>query len=62
VVDALRPFGVRHVDLPCTPERVWRALRDAEAGHPADLWREPPAVFADLPVREGGEAAEGGEI
>ena len=53
VVDALRPFGVRHVDLPCTPERVWRALRDAEAGHPADLWREPPAVFADLPVRAG---------
>ena len=31
VCDALAPFGVRHVDLPATPERVWRALRDAEA-------------------------------
>jgi carbon-monoxide dehydrogenase large subunit len=63
VVDALRPFGVRHVDLPCTPERVWRAVQDARAGKPADLWREPPAVFATLPVRrpDGGEAA-GGEI
>ena len=62
VVDALRPLGVRHVDLPCTPERVWRAIRDARAGHPADPWREPPAVFADLPVREGGEGAGGAEI
>jgi carbon-monoxide dehydrogenase large subunit len=63
VVDALRQFGVRHVDLPCTPERVWRALRDAESGELADPWREPPAVFATLPVRAplDGPAA-GGEI
>jgi carbon-monoxide dehydrogenase large subunit len=26
VVDALRPFGVRHLDMPLRPERVWRAL------------------------------------
>jgi carbon-monoxide dehydrogenase large subunit len=60
VVDALSPLGVRHVDLPCTPERVWRAVRDARAGAPADLWREPPAVFATLPVQgETDGAAEG---
>lgn len=29
VVDALRPYGVRHVDMPLTAERVWRAIRDA---------------------------------
>ena len=29
VCDALTHLGVRHVDLPCTPERVWRALRTA---------------------------------
>lgn len=29
VVDALRPYGVRHVDMPLTPERVWRAVQDA---------------------------------
>ncbi|MBW8486980.1 xanthine dehydrogenase family protein molybdopterin-binding subunit [Actinomadura parmotrematis] len=34
VVDALRPFGVTDVPMPCTPERVWRALRgDQGAGH-----------------------------
>lgn len=27
VVDALAPFGVRHLDMPLTPERVWRAVR-----------------------------------
>jgi carbon-monoxide dehydrogenase large subunit len=29
VVDALSHLGVRHIDLPITSERVWRALRDA---------------------------------
>jgi carbon-monoxide dehydrogenase large subunit len=27
VVDALRHLGVRHLDMPCTPERVWSALQ-----------------------------------
>ena len=27
VVDALSPLGVHHVDMPCTPERVWRAIK-----------------------------------
>jgi carbon-monoxide dehydrogenase large subunit len=26
VVDALAPFGVRHLDMPTTPERIWRAM------------------------------------
>jgi aerobic carbon-monoxide dehydrogenase large subunit len=32
VVDALRPYGVSDIAMPCTPERVWRAIRDASAG------------------------------
>ncbi|WP_432987679.1 xanthine dehydrogenase family protein molybdopterin-binding subunit [Dactylosporangium sp. CA-233914] len=27
IVDALRPFGVHDVPMPCTPERVWRAAK-----------------------------------
>jgi len=27
VVDALAPVGVTHVDMPATPEKLWRALR-----------------------------------
>src|SRR2546425_8560282 len=26
VIDALSPLGVRHLDLPLTPEKVWRAI------------------------------------
>jgi carbon-monoxide dehydrogenase large subunit len=27
ICDALEPYGVRHVDMPCTPSRVWDAMR-----------------------------------
>ena len=26
VLDALAPFGVKHLDLPFTPEKIWRAI------------------------------------
>ena len=32
VVDALRDFGVTHIDMPTTPEKIWRAIRGAKAG------------------------------
>ena len=28
VVDALAPFGVEHVDMPVTPEKIWRILEE----------------------------------
>ncbi len=28
VIDALAEFGVTHIDMPATPEKIWRALRD----------------------------------
>ncbi|WP_406675544.1 molybdopterin cofactor-binding domain-containing protein [Nonomuraea sp. N2-4H] len=28
VVDALRPYGINDVQMPCTPERIWRALQE----------------------------------
>ena len=28
VVDALAPFGIRHLDMPLTPERVWKAIQN----------------------------------
>ncbi|MGI8523038.1 MAG: xanthine dehydrogenase family protein molybdopterin-binding subunit [Nocardioides sp.] len=41
VVDALSHLGIRHIDLPCTPEKVWRAIQSGGG----DPWREPPAAF-----------------
>ncbi|MET0578181.1 MAG: molybdopterin cofactor-binding domain-containing protein, partial [Ilumatobacteraceae bacterium] len=48
VIDALAHLGVRHIDLPCTPERVWRAIDAARTGTLADPWRDPPTIFATL--------------
>jgi carbon-monoxide dehydrogenase large subunit len=31
IVDALRPLGVNDVQMPCTPERVWKAIQSAGA-------------------------------
>jgi len=31
VIDALSPLGVQHLDMPITRDKVWRAIRDAEA-------------------------------
>jgi carbon-monoxide dehydrogenase large subunit len=31
VIDALSPLGVRHIDMPLSRDKVWRAIRDAEA-------------------------------
>jgi carbon-monoxide dehydrogenase large subunit len=32
IVDAVRPYGVNDIQMPCTPERVWRAINEAGAG------------------------------
>jgi carbon-monoxide dehydrogenase large subunit len=53
VVDALSHLGVRHIDLPCTAERVWLAAN----GHGPDQWREPPDVF-EPPEGEDDEEPE----
>ena len=60
VVDALSHLGVRHLDMPCTPERVWRALGQAARGELPDPWHEPPAAFEHLgvPDEDIGEAAD----
>jgi len=33
VVDALSEYGVRHVEMPATPERIWRAIHEAQASN-----------------------------
>jgi carbon-monoxide dehydrogenase large subunit len=33
VCDALSPLGVRHIDMPLKPERVWTAIRNAQSPH-----------------------------
>ncbi|MBK1785348.1 xanthine dehydrogenase family protein molybdopterin-binding subunit [Prauserella cavernicola] len=54
VVDALKHLGVRHLDIPLTPQRVWRAVEQARTGQLPSPWQEPPAAFDTLPIRADG--------
>lgn len=60
VIDALSHLDIRHIDLPCTPERVWAAIEAARRGEPQVLWHEPPAAFDALPRRGRAPTEEGG--
>jgi carbon-monoxide dehydrogenase large subunit len=44
IVDALSVYGIRHIDTPCTPLKVWQAIKAAER-KPVENFRRP---------REGG--------
>jgi aerobic carbon-monoxide dehydrogenase large subunit len=63
VVDALRPFGVNDVRMPCTPERVWKAIHshdDAESGGaPTEGAAAPHFDEADTADRTDGTGQEG---
>jgi carbon-monoxide dehydrogenase large subunit len=61
VIDALSHLGVRHIDMPCTPERVWRAIeaaRNDEVAGGRPLWQDPPTVFDTLPAAGAGRRPE----
>jgi carbon-monoxide dehydrogenase large subunit len=33
ILDALAPLGIDHIDMPATPERIWRAIHAARQSH-----------------------------
>ena len=42
VIDAVSPYGVEHVDLPLTPERVWAACAAGRGSRRLDERTSPP--------------------
>ena len=36
VIDALQPFGIKHLDMPLSPPRLWQAMNDAAPAKAAD--------------------------
>ena len=47
IVDALRPLGIQDVIMPCTPERVWRAIQDARGAEQASAAEQHAARQSD---------------
>ncbi len=35
VIDALSEYGIRHLEMPMTPSRIWQAIQDAKTKQPA---------------------------
>jgi carbon-monoxide dehydrogenase large subunit len=68
IVDAVRPFGIDDIPMPCTPERVWRAIQQARGGPAASAAEQHAARQSDqtqgnspqATAGEGGAAQTGG--
>ena len=63
IVDAVRHFGVNDILMPCTPERVWRAINDraAEAADPTEESAMPHFAEGRL-NQDAGETGEGADL
>ncbi len=58
IVDALRPFGIGDVTMPCTPERVWRAIQTAQGGEQASAAELHEARQSDQTQGHGPQAVQ----
>ncbi|MGP7996023.1 MAG: xanthine dehydrogenase family protein molybdopterin-binding subunit [Streptosporangiaceae bacterium] len=66
IVDAVRPLGIRDIVMPCTPERVWRAIktaRDSGAGTQVTGDSQTPAhgTIGHISGEDAAEAHGGAE-
>jgi carbon-monoxide dehydrogenase large subunit len=50
IVDALAEYGIRHIDMPVTPEKVWQAIREAKANAPAPASPAPASPTHAVPA------------
>ncbi len=49
VLDALAPLGIKEIDMPLRPEKIWRLIQAAQNGRLDQSERTPPPVFTDAP-------------
>jgi carbon-monoxide dehydrogenase large subunit len=67
VVDALRPWGINDVQMPCTPERVWRAVTQGAEKSDRDpggtvSWGGASTSSSDGSGAAGSSAGEGDQL
>jgi aerobic carbon-monoxide dehydrogenase large subunit len=56
IVDALSPWGVDDIEMPATPQRVWRAIQEGESARSS---RDLPTGTPDVELEGGGRLAYG---
>jgi len=62
VVDALRPWGITDVQMPCTPERVWRAITQGAEKSERDPGGTVAWGGASTSSSDGSSASEGDQL
>jgi aerobic carbon-monoxide dehydrogenase large subunit len=60
IIDALRPYGVTDVTMPCTPERVWRALQTAQGKQTGSAAEQHAARQSDQTQGNSPQGSDGG--
>jgi carbon-monoxide dehydrogenase large subunit len=53
-LDALAPLGIRTLDMPLKPERIWAKIAAARAGNPPEADPTAPAIFSALKANQEG--------
>jgi aerobic carbon-monoxide dehydrogenase large subunit len=61
IIDALRPYGVNDVTMPCTPERVWRAIQTGQGKQTGSAAEQHAARQSDQTQGNSPQGRDGGE-
>ncbi len=55
VVDALSPMGIRHIDMPASPMRVWKAIQNAQGLQSGDRTSDASLGASEASITQGGD-------
>jgi carbon-monoxide dehydrogenase large subunit len=58
IIDALSPFGVKHIDMPALPMRVWNAIQDAQGNGAASGEYDAALGSREADVRQEGRSSQ----
>ncbi|MBA3474047.1 MAG: molybdopterin-dependent oxidoreductase [Rubrobacter sp.] len=58
IVDALSPYGVKHIDMPALPMRVWNAIQDAQGNGAASGEYDAAFGSREADVRQEGRSED----
>jgi len=56
VVDALSPLGIKHIDMPASPMRVWKAIQNAQGQQSGDRQQDASLEASGADIEQGGDA------
>jgi carbon-monoxide dehydrogenase large subunit len=58
IIDALSPFGVKHIDMPALPMRVWNAIQDAQDQNAASGEYDAALGSREADIRQEGRSSQ----